>query len=201
MNERLKQLRKALEMTMDEFGRLIGISKSGVSEIEQGRRNVTEQHLIMLSNTTPKGKIINIDWIRTGKGEMFYDGTEYDFVAHFTASLMKEKPDSFKNRFVKALSEISEDDWKTIEDFAKKLSVTKQCVSNWENDNVLPSIEMLVRIADFFGVSTDYLLGRCQDNFINTNGLTEEQITQALQIAQLGQFIEENAVYAQNLDI
>ena len=62
-------------------------------------------------------------------------------------------------------------------DFAKKLSVTKQCVSNWENDNVLPSIEMLVRIADFFGVSTDYLLGRCQDNFINTKGLTEEQIT------------------------
>lgn len=122
MNERLKQLRKALGMTMDEFGRLIGISKSGVSEIEQGRRNVTEQHLIMLSNTTPKGKIVNIDWLRTGKGKMFYEGTEYDFVAHFTADLMKERPGSFKNRFIKALSELSEDDWKTIEEFAKKLS-------------------------------------------------------------------------------
>ena len=27
-------------------------------------------------------------------------------------------------------------------EFAKKMNVTKQCVSNWENDNVLPSIEM-----------------------------------------------------------
>jgi transcriptional regulator with XRE-family HTH domain len=44
-------------------------------------------------------------------------------------------------------------------DFAKLLGVTKQCVSNWEKGNVLPSIEMLERVADFFRVSTDYLLG------------------------------------------
>ena len=34
-------------------------------------------------------------------------------------------------------------------EFAQKMNVTKQCVSNWENDNVLPSIEMLVKMADF----------------------------------------------------
>ena len=61
--------------------------------------------------------------------------------------------------------------------FAKKLGVTKQCVSNWENDNVLPSIEMLIQIADFFQVSTDYLLGRNETNSINVDGLTEEQIS------------------------
>ena len=60
-------------------------------------------------------------------------------------------------------------------EFAKALSVTKQCVSNWENDNVLPSIEMLVRIADFFSVSTDFLLGREKDCVIDVEGLTEEQ--------------------------
>lgn len=32
---------------------------------------------------------------------------------------------------------------------ANKLGVTKQSVSNWENDNILPSIEMLVKIANF----------------------------------------------------
>ena len=61
--------------------------------------------------------------------------------------------------------------------FAKKLGVTKQCVSNWENDNVLPSIEMLIQIADFFHVSTDYLLGRSEINSINVDGLTDEQIS------------------------
>ena len=61
-------------------------------------------------------------------------------------------------------------------EFAKILGVSKQCVSNWENDNVMPSIEMLLKIADFFGVSTDYLLGRSDKRVIEVANLTEEQI-------------------------
>lgn len=44
-------------------------------------------------------------------------------------------------------------------DLAEKLGVSKQSVSNWENDNIQPSIEMLVKISHIFSVSTDYLLG------------------------------------------
>ena len=36
---------------------------------------------------------------------------------------------------------------------AKTLGVSKQSISNWENDNIMPSIDMLVKIADYF----DYL--------------------------------------------
>ena len=43
-------------------------------------------------------------------------------------------------------------------DLAKRLNVTKQTVSNWENENIQPSIEMLVRLANLFHTSTDYLL-------------------------------------------
>ena len=57
------------------------------------------------------------------------------------------------------------------------MNVTKQCVSNWENDNVLPSVEMLVRIADFFNVSTDRLLGREAAETVRVDGLTSEQIS------------------------
>ena len=62
-------------------------------------------------------------------------------------------------------------------EFAQKMSVTKQCVSNWENDNVLPSIEMLVKMADFFKVSTDLLLGREPKNTISVAELTDEQVS------------------------
>ena len=62
-------------------------------------------------------------------------------------------------------------------EFAKILGVSKQGVSNWENDNVMPSIEMLVRIADFFNVTTDYVLGRNEKNYIDVSGLTDEQIS------------------------
>ena len=68
-------------------------------------------------------------------------------------------------------------------DLAKRLNVSKQCVSNWENDNVQPSIAMLVQLADFFGVSTDYLLGREIGSTIRTDGLTEEQVTHLRSLA------------------
>ena len=43
--------------------------------------------------------------------------------------------------------------------FARKLNVTKQCISNWESGYIQPSIDMLIRIARTFSVSADYLLG------------------------------------------
>ena len=60
---------------------------------------------------------------------------------------------------------------------ANKLGVTKQSVSNWENDNILPSIEMLVKIAYFFEVSTDYLLGLDKKRTLDVENLTEIQIS------------------------
>lgn len=60
-------------------------------------------------------------------------------------------------------------------EFANRLSVAKQTVSNWENDNIQPSIDMLMKIADCFGVSTDYLLGRSNDNSLDVSRLTPEQ--------------------------
>ena len=69
MNVRFKELRKTCHKTQIEFGKVLGISSSGVADIETGRRNVTEKHLIMLSNWDEYN--VNIDWLRTGHGEMF----------------------------------------------------------------------------------------------------------------------------------
>lgn len=62
-------------------------------------------------------------------------------------------------------------------EFAKILGVSKQCVSNWENDNVMPSIEMLIKIADYFNVTTDYVLGRNEKKYIDVSALTDEQVS------------------------
>lgn len=63
---------------------------------------------------------------------------------------------------------------------AGKLGVKKQSISNWENDNIMPSVEMLEKIADFFQVSTDYLLGRDEEpvdgvQTLDITGLTPHQ--------------------------
>ena len=62
-------------------------------------------------------------------------------------------------------------------EFAKALGVSKQCVSNWENDNVMPSVDMLVKIADFFKVTIDYIVGRNERAYLDVSGLSNEQIS------------------------
>ena len=65
--------------------------------------------------------------------------------------------------------------WSQVE-LAKHLGVAKQTVSNWENENILPSIEMLIRLARLFGVTTDYLLGLDQMPRLSVEGLTSGEI-------------------------
>ena len=45
-------------------------------------------------------------------------------------------------------------------EFSKKMGVTQQTLSNWENGNRMPDIETIIELADLFGVSIDYLTGR-----------------------------------------
>ena len=60
----------------------------------------------------------------------------------------------------------------TQEQFAQQLNVTRQAVSNWENDRNLPDLELLIMIADIFHLSLDELiLGGT-----NMNNLTEKLI-------------------------
>ena len=69
-------------------------------------------------------------------------------------------------------------------EFSKHLGVTKQCVSNWENDNILPSIEMLIKIASYFSVSTDALLGLSPSNTLSVDGLNDREIAHIRAIIQ-----------------
>ncbi len=61
-------------------------------------------------------------------------------------------------------------------EFGKKIETTKQSVSNWENSNIMPSIDMLVKIATTFSVSTDYLLGISNEHKLDVTGLTTEEV-------------------------
>lgn len=65
--------------------------------------------------------------------------------------------------------------WSQVE-LAKRLQVSKQTVSNWENDNIQPSIDMLVRLSGIFGVTTDYLLGLEDTPRLDIRGLSPEAV-------------------------
>lgn len=65
--------------------------------------------------------------------------------------------------------------WSQVE-LSRRLRVSKQTVSNWENDNIQPSIEMLVRLSQIFGVTTDYLLGLEDVPRLNVEGLPQNVV-------------------------
>ena len=56
------------------------------------------------------------------------------------------------------------------------MCATNQCVSNWKNDSILPSVDILIKLAKSFNVSTNYLLGLDSDNIIDVIGLTSSEI-------------------------
>ena len=59
---------------------------------------------------------------------------------------------------------------------AQRLGVTKSVISAYENGMCSPSYDILISLADIFGVSTDFLLGYRKNNTIDVSGLTENQI-------------------------
>ena len=98
-------------------------SVSGVSDIERGKRNVTDQHLIMLSNWHERK--VNIDWLRTGEGgsdNMFLHPEENDLVAQ-AASLLGEKDQLFETLIV-TYSRLTPENKKVLLDFFKDFSST-----------------------------------------------------------------------------
>ena len=71
--------------------------------------------------------------------------------------------------------------WTQVQ-LAQKLGVTKQTISNWENDNIQPSIDMLIKISKIFNVTTDYLLGLTSSNSINVDELPIEFVSHIINI-------------------
>lgn len=65
INDRFKQVRLLLHMSQEEFGKAIGLSKSGVSNIEKGERGLRDTYISAICTQ------FNIDsrWLRTGNGE------------------------------------------------------------------------------------------------------------------------------------
>lgn len=72
MNERIKELRKFLNLTMEKFGERLGVRKTAISLIESGRNNLTDQMLKAICREFN----VNEEWLRMGKGEMFVEDSD-----------------------------------------------------------------------------------------------------------------------------
>lgn len=73
MNTRIRQLRKSLNLTLREFGERIGLKPSTISDIEQGRCNISDRHIIAICSRFD----VNETWLRTGQGNMLLSDNKH----------------------------------------------------------------------------------------------------------------------------
>lgn len=69
MNDRIKEVRQYFKLTLEEFGRRIGMTKSGLSKVERGENGTTEQTITSICREFN----VNEEWLRTGNGPMLDD--------------------------------------------------------------------------------------------------------------------------------
>ncbi|MDE7280391.1 MAG: helix-turn-helix domain-containing protein [Ruminiclostridium sp.] len=64
----------------------------------------------------------------------------------------------------------------TQSELGRRVGLSKAVVSKYENGMGYPTFDTLIRIAKFFSVTTDYLLGAENGNILDVSGLTESQL-------------------------
>lgn len=88
--ERVKEIRKSLELTLEKFGEKLGVKKNAISQIETGRNSLTEQMIKSICKTDWDGKIVNEEWLRIEKGDMFLKLPEEDEYFQAVTQLQKD---------------------------------------------------------------------------------------------------------------
>lgn len=115
--QRVRELRKELGLTLEKFGKPLGVTKTTISRIEKGQNAVTSQMLKSICREFN----VNENWLRTGEGEMFKKLNRQQELAQLTATLFKEEEDSFKSRLIMALAQLNEEEWELLEKISNKI--------------------------------------------------------------------------------
>ncbi len=106
--ERIKEIRKSLNLTLEKFGQKIGVTKTAISRIEKGERGCTEQ----MTKAICREFGVDYIFLTTGEGEMFIDSDD-DFMEKIDR-IMAGESDIRKNA-IKALVNASTEDIEALD--------------------------------------------------------------------------------------
>lgn len=120
-NDRIKEVRKSLNLTQDRFGERLGVGRSAISNIEAGSRGVTDQLRLAVCREFR----VSEEWIRTGEGEMFVEPDEDEEITRFMGDILSGQPD-FRRRLVSVLARMTPDEWALLEDKIRELTAEEE---------------------------------------------------------------------------
>ena len=117
IGERVKELRKQVNLTQQAFADRLNLKRNTVGSYEV---NVVEPSDRTISDICREFNV-NETWLRTGEGEMFNQITRSEKITGFLTEITEDEGDDFKRRFVEMLADLEPEDWKLLERMAEKL--------------------------------------------------------------------------------
>ena len=125
MNERIRKLRKTLDLTQQEFANKLGMKQNTIATYEMGRANPSDQTIRSICREFN----VNDSWLRTGEGEMFIQIPEKDETADLVYDLLGPARNEFHDIIIEIMrtyKELSPSAQQTLTDFAAKLRENMQ---------------------------------------------------------------------------
>lgn len=124
MNERIKELRKALKLTQQEFADRLNIKRGAIANYEVGRNEPIDAVISLICEKYN----VNEEWLRDGTGEMFRAEEENSIIAKATMLLGEKDPlfEAFIDTYSKLTPKNRELLYQFMTDFSQALTDKKK---------------------------------------------------------------------------
>lgn len=122
MNERIKNLRKSLNKTQEEFSKQIGLSRNFIAQVEIGTKTPSDRTISDICREFN----VNEEWLRNGTGEMFIPVSKSEQISKMISEVLKSDEDSFKRRLINALANLDDSGWDSLEKLIDMISENKK---------------------------------------------------------------------------
>lgn len=116
MKERIKELRKEMNLSQEKFGELVGVTRSHVASMENGKALASKRVIKEIASKCN----VNEEWIEFGTGKKEKQMTKADELAYLMGKFLAEG-DEFKTKIIKAMLSLEDDEWRTIEKLVDKI--------------------------------------------------------------------------------
>ena len=117
MNNRIKELRKQLRLTQQQFAERIGSVQNTITGYETGRRVPSGQVIALICREFG----VNETWLRTGEGEMFAPVDPENQLMEWAGRVLADSSDSFRARFVRMMMGLTDKEGAVLESKARQL--------------------------------------------------------------------------------
>lgn len=112
MNKRIKELRKALGLTQQEFADKIGVKRNSMANYETGRNTPIDAIVVSICRIFN----VNEEWLRTGQGEMFKQLSQAELAARTVGEALSSDNKFIQSVFI-ALGKLTPAEWQLVEKF------------------------------------------------------------------------------------